>query len=58
MDVTEDDARVVVDYDGAKYTFEIVDEEELEYGASSGEDTEPPDEVVERLETRGYIVSD
>lgn len=57
MDVTEGDARVVVDYDGSQYTFEVVDGDELAYRETSGEDAEAPDEVIERLETRGYVVT-
>ncbi|WP_222919757.1 hypothetical protein [Natrinema sp. SYSU A 869] len=56
MDLTIEDAQVVVDYEGTDYAFEVVGDNELEYDDTSGSDATVPDAVVEELETRGYVV--
>lgn len=56
MDITVEQAHVVVDYDGTDYAFEVVGDNALEFAASSSSDTVVPEEVVEGLEADGYIV--
>ncbi|WP_207589102.1 hypothetical protein [Halomontanus rarus] len=56
MDLTVEDARVVVDDDGTAYAFEVVGDNALEYRDSSSTDAAVPDDVVEALEAEGYIV--
>lgn len=56
MDLTIEDAQVVVDYEGTDYSFEVVGENELAYDDTSGPESTVPDAVREELETRGYIV--
>ncbi len=56
MDITVEDAQVVVDYDGTDYRFDVIGENELEFAASSGEDAVAPEGVIESLEASGYIV--
>ncbi|MFC6767223.1 hypothetical protein CP556_03015 [Natrinema sp. CBA1119] len=56
MDLTIEDARVVVDYEGTDYAFEVVGDTELEYAETSAPEATVPDEVLEELEAQGYIV--
>ncbi|WP_408959240.1 hypothetical protein [Natrinema sp. 74] len=56
MELTIENAQVVVDYDGTDYTFEVVGDDELEYADTSAPEATVPDAVLEALETRGYIV--
>ncbi|SEW01383.1 hypothetical protein [Natrinema salifodinae] len=56
MDFTIEDARVVVDYEGTDYAFEVVGDNELTYADTSAPEAAVPDEVLEELEARGYIV--
>lgn len=56
MDMTVEDARVVVDDDGTDYAFEVVGDNALEYRDSSSTDAAVPDDVIEALEAEGYIV--
>ncbi|WP_226481406.1 hypothetical protein [Natrinema amylolyticum] len=56
MELTIEDAQVIVDYEGTDYAFEVVGDNELEYDDTSGSDAAVPDAIVEELETRGYVV--
>ncbi|MXV62814.1 hypothetical protein GS429_12205 [Natronorubrum sp. JWXQ-INN-674] len=56
MDITVEQAQVVVDYDGTDYAFEVVGDNVLKFVASSGSDAVVPDDVIEELETSGYII--
>lgn len=56
MELTIEDAQVVVDYRGTDYAFEVVGDDELEYDDTSAPEATVPDEVLEKLETQGYIV--
>ncbi|QLK25820.1 hypothetical protein HYG81_17345 [Natrinema zhouii] len=56
MDLTIEDAQVVVDYEGTDYAFEVVGDTELEYEETSAPETTVPDDVLEELEAQGYIV--
>ncbi|QLG50694.1 hypothetical protein [Natrinema halophilum] len=56
MDLTIENAQVVVDYEGTDYAFEVVGENELEYAETSAPEATVPDDVLEVLETQGYIV--
>lgn len=58
MDVRIDEQEKVltVDDDEEAHVFDIVDDQELAYRTSDDTSDRPPDDVVERLETDGYIV--
>lgn len=56
MDLTIEDAQVVVDHEGTDYAFEVVGDDELVYDDSSGPVATAPDDVIEALEAEGYIV--
>lgn len=56
MELTIENARVVVDHEGTDYVFEVVGDDELEYDDTSAPEATVPDAVLEELETRGYIV--
>ncbi len=56
MELTVENAQVVVNYDGAEYAFEVVGDTELEFAETSAPESTVPDVVLEELETRGYIV--
>lgn len=59
MDVRTDEsaATLRVDDGDESHAFDIVDDRELWYRTSDGTSAVPPDEVVEELETRGYVVT-
>lgn len=56
MELTIENAQAVVDHEGTDYVFEVVGDDELEYEGTSAPEATVPDEVLEELETRGYIV--
>ncbi|WP_049890497.1 hypothetical protein [Natrinema versiforme] len=56
MELTIEDAQVVVDYEGTDYSFAVDGENELAYDDTSGPESTAPDAVIEELEARGYIV--
>lgn len=56
MDITVEQADVIVDDDGTEYMFEVVGDNALEFSDSSGTDAAVPEDIVEALEARGYII--
>lgn len=55
--IDEDAAVLSVDDGDETHAFDVVDDRELWYRESDGTSATPPDEVVEELEERGYIVT-
>ena len=54
----DDEQRVLAVDDGEEsHAFDLVDDRELWYRSSDDTSATPPDEVVEELEARGYVVT-
>lgn len=58
MDIEiDDEKRLAVDDGDEAHLFDVVDDQELWYHDSDGSSATPPDDVVEELERRGYVVT-